>query len=258
MTPWTAFPFDAAGYTCDDAALQARWARLHQGDAEPLPADGAVRSAWALHHAGRFQQARDAGLALGDAGLVVANKAQCAYADHLEASEKTRLAMFDEVAERARAQAQARPDLAGAHYWLAYALGRRSQGVSVARAQALGLDTRIKAALETAIALEPRHADAHAALGAFHAEMIDRLGTAAAKARGTDAATGLRMFRQALALHPGSATARMAYALGLVMLEGDKRVREADQLYAEAAACRPLDAAEHLDVERAKAELAHD
>jgi hypothetical protein len=39
------------------------------------------------------------------------------------------------------------------------------------------------------------------------------------------------------------------------MLEGDKRMKEAEQLYAEAAACKPLDAMERLDVEMAKAEL---
>ena len=255
MTRWTAFPFDAAGFACDDATLKARWARLHQGDAEPWAEDDAVRAAWALYHAGRFKQARDAGLALGDAGLAVANKAQCVHADHLETNEKTRLAMFLEVAERAQAQAQAHPGLASAHYWLAYALGRHGQGVSVARALALGLDARIKVALETAIALAPRHADAHVALGAFHAEMIDRLGTAAAKARGADAAAGLRMFEQALALHPDAATARIEYANGLVMLEGDRRMKQAERLYADAAACTPLDAAEHLEVERAKREL---
>ena len=45
------------------------------------------------------------------------------------------------------------------------------------------------------------------------------------------------------------------YANGLVMLEGDKKMKDAEKLYAEAAACMPLDATERLDVEMAKAEL---
>ena len=45
------------------------------------------------------------------------------------------------------------------------------------------------------------------------------------------------------------------YANGLVMLEGDKKMKEAEKLYADAAACEPLDAMERLDVEMAKAEL---
>jgi TPR repeat protein len=45
------------------------------------------------------------------------------------------------------------------------------------------------------------------------------------------------------------------YANGLVMLEGDKNMKQAEELYAQAAACEPLDAMERLDVEMAKAEL---
>jgi hypothetical protein len=39
------------------------------------------------------------------------------------------------------------------------------------------------------------------------------------------------------------------------MLEGDKRMKEAEKLYADAAECKPLDAMERLDVEMAKEEL---
>jgi hypothetical protein len=45
------------------------------------------------------------------------------------------------------------------------------------------------------------------------------------------------------------------YANGLVMLEGDKRMKEAEALYAKAAACEAADAMERLDIEMAKAEL---
>ena len=52
-----------------------------------------------------------------------------------------------------------------------------------------------------------------------------------------------------------SAIAMVEYANGLVMLEGDKKMKEAEKLYVEAAACEPKDAMERLDVEMAKAEL---
>ena len=52
-----------------------------------------------------------------------------------------------------------------------------------------------------------------------------------------------------------SAIAKVEYANGLVMLEGDKRMKEAEALYAEAAAMTPMDAMERLDIEMAKAEL---
>ncbi|HEU4458921.1 MAG TPA: hypothetical protein VFR90_07345 [Methylibium sp.] len=252
---WTAFPYDDTDYALDAAALKKRWTRLHAGDAEPWPKDAAVVEAWALFHAGEFKKAVDAGLKAGGDGLTVANKAQAIYANYLEKSEKAKLELFLEVAQRAEAQAAAEPTNPNAHYLMAYALGRYSQGISVAKALAQGLGGKVKGALETAIRLAPKHADAHIALGAFHAEVIDKVGKLLGKTQGADAATGLKMFQTALKLNPASAIARVEYANGLVMLEGDKKMKEAERLYAEAAACEPADAMERLDVEMAKAEL---
>ena len=255
MAKWTAFPYDSADYTYDGAALKKNWARLHAGDAEPLPKDDKVLAAWALFHAGEFQKAAEAGLKAGGAGITVANKAQAIYANYLEKSEKTKLAMFMEVAERAEAQAAEDPKNANAHYLMAYALGRYSQGISVAKALAQGLGGKVKAALETAIKVAPKHADAHIALGAFHAEVIDKVGSLLGRTQGASKDTGLAMYKAALKLNPASAIAMVEYANGLVMLEGDKKMKEAEKLYADAAACEPVDAMERLDVEMAKAEL---
>jgi tetratricopeptide (TPR) repeat protein len=255
MAKWTAFPHDAADYTYDAAALKKKWARLHGGDAEPLPTDAKVLAAWALFHAGEFQKAYDAGLKAGGAGITVANKAMSIYANYLEKSEKTRLAMFMEVSERAEAQQAEDPKNPNAYYWQAYALGRYSQGISVAKALAQGLGSKVKTALETAIKLQPRHADAHIALGAFHAEVIDKVGSLLGRTQGASKDQGLLMYKTALKLNPASAIAMVEYANGLVMLEGDKKMKEAEKLYADAAAFDPADAMERLDVEMAKAEL---
>jgi len=255
MAKWTAFPYDNADYTYDAAALKKHWGRLHAGDAEPLPKDAKVLAAWTLFHAGEFQKAHDAGLKAGGAGITVANKAQAIYANYLEKSEKTKLAMFQEVAARAEAQAAAEPKNANAHYWLAYALGRYSQGISVAKALAQGLGSKVKTSLETAIALSPKHADAHIALGAFHAEVIDKVGGLLGRTQGASKDAGLKNYKEALRLNPASAIAMIEYANGLVMLEGDKKMKEAEKLYADAAACKPADAMERLDVEMAKEEL---
>ena len=254
MATWKPFPYEDA-YRHDAASLKKQWPRLHAGDAEPLPKDAAVLQAWALFHAGEFQEAFRAGLDAGKAGITVANKAQAIHANYLETSEKKKLAMFLEVAQRAEAQQGSDPKNPAGYYWQAYALGRYSQGISVAKALAQGLGAKIKAALETTIRLEPRHADAHVALGTFHAEVIDKVGKLLGKTQGADAATGLKLFRQALEINPGSAIAMVEYANGLVMLEGDKRMQEAEQLYADAAACSAVDAMDRLDIEMAKAEL---
>jgi hypothetical protein len=255
MAKWTAFPHDAAEYTYDAAALKKNWTRLHAGDAEPLPADAKVLAAWVLFHAGEFQKAAEAGLKAGGAGITVANKAQAIYANYLEKSEKAKLALFMEVAERAEAQIAADSKNANAHYFMAYALGRYSQGISIAKALAQGLGSKVKSALETAIKLAPKHADAHIALGAFHAEVIDKVGSLLGRTQGASKDAGLAMFKTALKLNPTSAIAMVEYANGLVMLEGEKKMKEATKLYEDAAACTPLDAMERLDVEMAKAEL---
>ena len=255
MAKWTAFPYKDAAYGYDAAALKKHWGRLHAGDAEPWPKDAAVVEAWALFHAGEFQKACEAGLKAGGAGITVANKAQAIYANYLEKSEKTKLALLLEVSERAEAQQAAEPKNANAYYWQAYALGRYSQGISVAKALAQGLGSKVKGALETTIKLAPKHADAHIALGSFHAEVIDKVGKLLGKTQGADTATGLAMYKQALKLNPTSAIAMVEYANGLVMLEGDKKMQEATKLYEQAAATKPQDAMERLDVEMAQAEL---
>ena len=255
MAKWKAFPHDAADYGYTPVALKKNWARLHAGDAEPLPGDDKVLAAWALFHAGEFQKAAEAGLKAGGAGITVANKAQSIYANYLEGSEKTKLELFMEVAERAEAQAASEPKNANAHFSMAYALGRYSQGISIAKALSQGLGSKVKGALETAIKLQPKHADAHIALGAFHAEVIDKVGSLLGRTQGASKDAGLSMFKTALKLNPTSAIAMVEYANGLVMLDGDKKMKEAEKLYADAAACTPMDAMERLDVEMAKAEL---
>ncbi len=256
MTKWTAFAH-LGDYPFDSASVRKQWPRLHAGDAEPLPADPAVLDAWVLFHSGEFQRAAQAGLAAGGAGITVANKATAIYANYLEKKEKTKLDLFMEVAQRAEAQAAGDAKNPNAWYWQAYALGRYSQGISVAKALAQGLGGKVKDSLERAIKLQPKHADAHIALAAFHAEVIDKVGTLiGGMTYGAKKELGLRLFQDALKINPASVICLVEYANGLVMLEGERKMKEATRLYEQAASCRPADAAERLDVELAKAELA--
>nr|WP_315488444.1 hypothetical protein [uncultured Rhodoferax sp.] len=257
MAPWTAFSH-IGEYPFDAARVKKQWRQLHAGDLEPLPKDNAVLHAWTLFHQGDFEGAAEAGLQAGPAGTNVANKATSIYAHYLEPREKNRQRLFLQVAERAAALAAAEPDNANAYYWQAYALGRYSQGISVAKALAQGVGGKIKSALESAIRLQPSHADAHVALAAFHAEVIDKVGPLIANMTyGAKKETSLNLFAQALSLNPHSAIAKIEYANALVILEGDKRMAEATQYYEEAAASTARDATEHLDVEMAQTELAN-
>ena len=255
MAKWTAFPH-AGDYAFDATSLKKNWTRLHQGDCEPLPKEADVLQAWVLFHNGEFQKAFDAGIKAGGDGITVANKATSIYANYLETREKTKLELFMEVAQRAEAQQAQDPKNANAWYWQAYALGRYSQGISVAKALAQGLGSKVKHALEQAIKLSPKHADAHIALASFHAEVIDKVGSLiGGMTYGAKKDIGLSLYKDALSLNPGSAIAMIEYANGMVMLEGDKKMKEATRLYEQAATSKALDAMERLDVEMAKAEL---
>ena len=255
MASWNPFPHPGA-YAFDPVSLTGKWARLHRGDCEPLPGDAAVLKAWVLFHNGEFQKAAQAGLKAGGDGVTVANKATCIYANYLETKEQSKLDLFLEAAARAEAQQASDPKNPNAWYWQAYALGRYGQGISVAKALAQGLGTKVKAALEQTLRLCPQHADAHVALGAFHAEVIDKVGSLiGGMTYGARKDTGLALFQQALKLNPGSAVAMTEYANGMVMLEGDKRMKEATRLYEQAAASEALDAMERLDVDMARMEL---
>ncbi|MCD6734613.1 MAG: hypothetical protein LT103_13600 [Burkholderiaceae bacterium] len=256
MARWIAFPHADKHYEYTPATLKKHWPRLHRGDCEPFPKDDAVIAAWIDYHAGRFQQAAEAGLKAGGAGLNAANKATNIYANYLEKSDKKKLELFQEVAARCEAQQSADPKNANAYYLYAYAIGRYGQGISVAKALAQGLGGKVRDALRHALELAPKHADAHIALGAFHAEVIDKVGAMIGGVTyGAKRDEGLRLFRKALELNPDSAIARVEYANGLVMLEGKKALKEAEALYAQAAACEPMDAMERLDVEMARAEI---
>lgn len=254
--PWTKFPYPDKTYTYTPASLKKAWARLHAGDAEAFPKDEQLVAAWIAFHAGDFEQAAKLGLAAGLDGYAVANKATAIYANYLEKSDKKKLALFEEVAERCEQQQREQPKNASAYYWHAYALGRYAQGISIVKALSQGIGNKVKHSLDMTIKLAPKHADAHIGLGTYHAEIIDKVGAMiGGLTYGAKKEEGLKAFKTALKLNPDSAIARIEYANGMVMLDGKKKMDEAIALYEEAAACTAVDAMERLDVELAKEEL---
>lgn len=281
---WAAFPYDQDDYDYSGAALKKHWKRLHRGDCEPFPSvarvsalcepdpsltdsidgfDGShkavaerLQTAWCAYHRGDFQEAVKIGSGLGVIGAAVANKSAGIYATYLDEDDHEALEIFQAAVERGEKARKVLRDEANSHYFHAFNLGRYSQGISVAKALAKGLGGTIKKSLDRAIALQPRHAEAHTALGLYHAEIIDKVGAIVGNLTyGASKEASLEHFDKALSLHPDSAIARIEYANGLLLLFGDEKMDKARRLYEEAAACQAMDAMERLDVEQAKAEL---
>jgi tetratricopeptide (TPR) repeat protein len=253
---WAPFPYKDKAYNYAGAALKKNWDRLHRGDCEPFPKDEAAQEAWRYFHAGEFEQAVSAGLQAGSSGINAANKAANIYANYLEESEARQLKIYEEVAARCEALQKADPKNVNAFYSHAYALGRYSQLVGVAKALTQGIAGKVKASLDTTLNLQPKSADAHIALGAYHAEIIAKVGSlVGGLTYGASKDKGLEHYRSALKLNPHSAIGRIEYANGIVMLIGKSKMKDAEKLYAEAASCTPWDAMERLDVELAKSEI---
>src|SRR5438046_3361172 len=224
---WTKFPHPDKAYAYDGAALKRQWDRLHRGDGEPFPKDVAVLDAWRHYHAGEFQQAVEAGVAAGGAGTNAAIKAQSIYANYLEKAGKAKLALFEEAAGWAAERRAEAPKDYNAHYLYAFALGRYSQGISVAKALAQGFGGKVKDALLTTLKLAPNHADAHTAYGAYQAAVIEKVGgLVAGMTYGAKKDSALEHFQKALKLFPESATAHIEFANGLLLLFGNALIEE--------------------------------
>lgn len=253
---WTTFPYPDDAYAYTPSSLKKAWKRLHAGDAEPCPGQMGLLQAWIEFHAGRFEDAANHGLAEGLPGYNVAAKATCIHANYLEKAGARRHALFDAVAARCKQLQAQQPDNPGAYYWHAYALGRRAQDLSVLTALRHGVGASIRASLETTLQLSPKHADAHIALGVYHAEVIAKAGTlVAGLTYGASRDASIAHFDRALALNPGSAIARVEYANALALMDGKKGMAAAMRLCREAAAMRPQDAMERLDIELARQEI---
>jgi hypothetical protein len=253
---WKKFPNPDKAFSYPGAALHKNWGRLHRGDCEPFPDNAKVQSAWRSYHAGEFGKAVELGLACGMPGYAAANKAATVYASYLESEEDMQLKLLLDAAQRCEEQQQAMPEYANAWYLHAFALGRYSQRISIIKALTEGLGNKIKNSLTQAIALEPKHADAHIALGAYHAEVIDKVGSlVGGLTYGAKKTLGVEHFESALKLNPESAIARVEYAKGLTMMFGSARFKEAERHYQEAAGCAAADAMEWLDIETARAAL---
>jgi len=275
---WKAFSYDATDYGYEGAELKKAWAALHRGDCEPFPDAGfvkqalaahprlkialdtdrvaaALQSAWRAYHRGDFGAAVAEGAALGLIGANAANKAANIYATYLETDSGRKREILLQAAERAERLQVAAPDFPNAFYFHAQALGRYAQEISVAKALAQGIGGKVKASLDRTIKLEPKHAEAHIALGAYHAEIVSKVGgLLAGLTYGASKEEAVKHFAIARKLIPDSAIARIEEANGLVMLFGKSRLAEAEKLYEEAARCAPADAMQKLDAEHAKAE----
>jgi tetratricopeptide (TPR) repeat protein len=256
MKKWKPFPHDDEAFDYSGAALKKAWPELHRGDREPFPSEPELQEAWRCFHRGAFQQAVRLADDYGIGGHAVANKATGVYATYLAPDHKQQVECFMSAIERAERAIEALPDDPNSHYFHAFNLGRYSQSISVVKALRQGVGGKILASLQRTLELQPAHAEAHTAMGMYHAEIIDKVGKLiGGMTYGASESKAMEHFRKALELTPRAPIARIEFGNGLYLLQGDRRLDEVSELYVAAAETKPLDAMEKLDVEAALAEL---
>ena len=252
---WAEFTSGSAAFEYPGKKLEKAWDRLHAGDREPWPKDDAIQHAWRSFHSGNFAAAVDTALSFGDSAHVVANKASGIYADYLEEDDGVKQAIYTAGIARAESATAADPDNPNSHYFHAYHLGRYSQSISIAKALSQGLGGKIKKSLDRTIELEPLHAEAHTALGLYHAEVISKVGKlVGSMTYGASGNKSMEHFREAIRISHAP-IAWIEYGNGLYLLYGEKRVDESNDAYAKAAAMKPIDAMQALDVDYARNSL---
>lgn len=282
MDQWLDFPHDNSAFSYEGASLQEAWPQLHAGDRVPFPDqawlvqtleqfpdaapdqfDGDVaqleeqlQDAWRSFHRGDFGATVNGGNACGLLAHAAMNKALGIYANYLEPDEDTQQALYLDAAQRAEAAMQVLPEDSNSWYFHAFNLGRYSQSISVVVALRQGIGGKIQESLNQTLQLEPDHAEAHTALGMYHAEIIDKVGKMiGAMTYGASIDKAIEHFERALVLTPDSPIAYIEYGNGLYMLFGDRRLDQVTDLYVKATELTPRDGMEKLDVESALAEL---
>ena len=276
---WAPFPHDAKAYAYAGDALKKAWPALHAGDQEPYPDEKRAKAliaaagkaakgitaddlaqqlqdAWRAFHRGDFQAAYEAGEALGPLGASVAVKALGIHATYLGDDETEQLKRFEQAAKLAEAAIKALPDEANSHYRHAFALGRYSQGLSIAKALKQGIAGKVRTSLDATLELAPKHAEAHTALALYHAEIIGKIGAMiGGLTYGAKASEAESHIKTALKLTPDSPIAHVEHANVLLLLHGDKKEDAAAAAYEKAGKLKPRDAMEALDAAHANAQI---
>src|SRR5687768_9679503 len=178
---WAAFKPEPKAADFAGDKLQKAWKELHAGDGEPWPDEkraaallkaagkqapkgldakglaAALQEAWRAFHRGDFQAAFEAGEKLGVVGASVAVKALGIHATYLVDDDGEQEARYQRGAALAEAAVKALPDEANSHYRHAFALGRYSQKINIAKALKLGLAGKVRESLDATLEIGRAH-----------------------------------------------------------------------------------------------------
>ncbi len=272
---WKPFPQPAAAFEYAGEGLREAWPRLHAGDREAFPDQATIaealatearlgdhllgtdaaaisnnlQDAWRAYHRGDFQPAWDLGTQAGPLGTSVAVAAAGVHSRFLLDDERERIACYEALIQRAGDTIDLLPLNPNNHFRYAWALGLLSREVSAVQVLTEGLGSKLHAALEAALELDADHAEAHTALGLYHAQVIERIGAALAKLTWrVDPEAAEAHLRTAIRLTPEAPGAWLGLGIGLKLLDARKHAGECTNAFRTAAAMKPIDARQALEI----------
>ncbi len=215
-------------------------------------AAGTLQDAQLQYKNGDFTGAVQTSVALGSSdGFALAAKSNSIFASTQPDNKQE--AIYAQSEKYARSAVTLDANNSDGYFETARALGRLSQLRGILAALTQGLGGQIKDNLDKALRLDPQYANALVALGLWHAEIV---GKGVAFLYGADPAKGLAAFNRAIKLEPKVIIHRVEFARGLMLLDAGKNKDEAIAQLEIAVTLTPRDAAEKLDLERAKRDLA--
>lgn len=279
---WTPFSQPDPAYDYVGERLREAWPRLHAGDHEPFPdrahiaellADEAqlgdaalgtdaeaiasgLQEAWRDFHRGDFRQAFERRMQLGPLGEPVANTADGVAAFFLMRDGPDRVTRCEALSQRAANLIDLLPLDPNSHYRYAWALGLLSRLLPTMQIVADGLGSKLHAALDAALELDSNHAEAHTALGLYHAGVIAKIGTALARLTWRiDPAAAEAHLRTAVRLTPDAPNAWLGLGIGLRLLDEHAHADEAEAALRKVVSLPAADARQALEIAYATSKL---
>lgn len=262
--PWSLMPEKYPIFDFSGDKLRKHWDDLHLRDGLPWPderfvirqsgpevpkdpAEAARRlqDGWRHFHEGRFVEAHGIGESVGPAGGFLSSQACLALVLHRVDDKDIQAEWLRDLA--ARMEQRLDRTFMETTYWektgLALVYGEYSRRISVLRARSEGIPGRIGELLESALEEKPDLPAALGVMGAYHAEIVNRIGGFLGRVTyGACREEAERCFEKALAIDPGLIQVRVEYARALLVLHGDHRAADAMAQLEKAVSAEPLDA----------------
>ncbi len=215
-----------------------------------------IEEARTLYTEGSFMEATDLARVLDSSeGYALAANSLAIYGYYI-APDSEKEYLFMRAEEFAREAIRLDATNPNAHLQLAQAMGRQAQTIGKMKALNEGYASKVRAAIQEALRLDPYMADAHLSLGAWHAGAVSAGGFFAGLLYGAKEKDALVYFERALELAPQEKKVLLEYALGLLSLDAHDRQGKARDLLAHMISIPPKDAYEWIIHRRAVEQLA--